>query len=114
MFYAARWVTLAGRRKMLYMHHAIIGKPQPGYVTDHKDRNGLNNQNHNLHQVTHAINAMNNGTTGVSWCLARNKWLAQIQIGGVKFNLGRFDDEGAAITARETFKQTYLYDPPPY
>lgn len=44
--------------KTIYMHNMIL-PPKKGLETDHKDRNGLNNQRRNLRRVTHAINIRN-------------------------------------------------------
>lgn len=54
-FYAVRYE--AG--KTIKMHHELIGKPLKGFVTDHKDRNGLNNQRENIWHCTHKENTIN-------------------------------------------------------
>lgn len=44
--------------KSVYMHHFILGKKK-GFVIDHIDRDGLNNQRVNLRFVTPQQNNMN-------------------------------------------------------
>lgn len=41
-----------------YMHHLLFTVPS-GYVVDHRDRNGLNNQRYNLRQATRQQNQWN-------------------------------------------------------
>ena len=42
--------------KHTYAHHVILGKPPKGYVTDHKNGDGLDNQKENLHHITQSEN----------------------------------------------------------
>src|SRR6202012_2383285 len=54
--------------KSVYLHDLLM-KPPLGMVVDHKDRNGLNNQRHNLRVCTqgqnmHARGLFKNNTTG--------------------------------------------------
>lgn len=41
------------------------------------------------------------GIKGVSWSKSRNKWVAQIQFKGKKYNLGRYDKKEDAMKARK-------------
>lgn len=45
--------------KQVYLHHDVIGKPPKGKVTDHRDRNPLNNQKDNLWHCTYRQNGLN-------------------------------------------------------
>lgn len=47
------------RGKRLRMHHFIVGKPKKGLVTDHKNRDKLDNRKKNLHHVTYSENNLN-------------------------------------------------------
>ena len=56
--------------QVTYMHHCILSKRE-GYMVDHKDRNGSNNQKANLRYATAIQNTQNRGiksnnTAGVS------------------------------------------------
>ena len=45
--------------KTIYCHHVVIGKPQNGLVTDHKNRNKLDNRKGNLRICTSSENNKN-------------------------------------------------------
>ena len=102
---------ISGGGELLMPQH-IMGKPARGFLIDHIDHNGLNNQRQNLRFVTKAENAMNSRKQtihlgqipssiykGVCWDKARGKWTVYIKIGGVRKFLGRFDDEKEAALA---------------
>ena len=100
-YYAARKTPLNGRKQGTeYMHHVIIGKPQNGQVTDHRNRNGLDNRRSNLRHATKSVNRMNTDATGVSWDKERGKWRAQMMVNGKQYLLGRFTNYTAACRAR--------------
>lgn len=83
------------------MHHLIIDK-KSGFIIDHKDRNGLNNQKSNLRYCTPSQNAMNkcNHTGSASQykgvCIRRHKhsksikWQSQITINKKRITIGNF------------------------
>ena len=106
-YYAVRCITLSrGVSTTLFMHHAIMGKPPKGYIVDHENHNGLDNQRHNIRFVTKRQNAQNlsnpNLTSeypGVSWDKADKIWRASIRIKGRKTQLGRFSEEIDAANA---------------
>lgn len=72
---------------------------------DHKNRIRSDNRWSNLREATTTQNSANvaakttntTGFVGVVWDKSRNKWRAQIRIGGKKTNLGRFDKVEDAI-----------------
>jgi len=93
------------KRTSKQMHLFLINTPKD-YVTDHIDRNPLNNQKENLRIVTISQNQMNISkrkkiTTskykGVS--LYKNKWQAQIQINKKPYHLGYYLNEIDAAKA---------------
>lgn len=57
-WYALRHLKQDGQWITKTLHQEIIGKKQ-GFVTDHKDNNGLNCQKENMRLVTWKQNAMN-------------------------------------------------------
>jgi hypothetical protein len=61
-YYAVRNIRLKnGKQTMVLMHRLIMNTPKRK-LTDHKDRNGLNNQNDNLRVCTNSQNAINKST----------------------------------------------------
>ena len=46
-------------REHIKAHHEVIGKPPKGLVTDHINRNRLDNRKENLRHVTHSENMLN-------------------------------------------------------
>lgn len=95
--YAMRTVCANGKRTLLRMHTAIMGRVA-GKEIDHRDGDGLNNQRHNLRHCTKTENARNrtkqsnnkSGYKGVSWRKKDNRWLAQIKHGRKRKHLGHF------------------------
>jgi hypothetical protein len=79
-FYSHRRIN----RKLLSMHHAIMGKPLIGLMVDHIDGNGLNNQKGNLRFVTKRQNCLNRHVKkssqypGVYFHKCRAEWMARI------------------------------------
>ena len=106
-FYAKRWIS---SKAMINMHHEIIGYPLEGFMTDHENGNGLDNQRYNLRHVTNRQNCQNkrNGKKktsqfpGVCWKKQSQRWVAEIQIKGKKKYLCGFVDENDAF---EAYKQ---------
>lgn len=104
--YAKRVSSHLGKKKTIYMHKEISltsGKDE----TDHRDRNGLNNQRGNLRVCTHSKNLKNmgmhiNNTTGfkgVSWDKKNRKWRAVITVNGKYIHIGRFGNSQDAARA---------------
>jgi len=56
--YAVRYVLVAGKRKVIYMHRQLLNAPD-GVQVDHRDNNGLNNQRGNLRLATSQQNRAN-------------------------------------------------------
>lgn len=92
-----------GRRTMIKMHNFILGYAG----VDHRNGDGLDNQRANLRAATQAQNVHNMRPhagrsslfKGVSWDGQRQKWTAQISIGGHQRYLGRFTAEENAARA---------------
>lgn len=90
------------------MHRELLGlKKHNERLSDHKNCNGLDNQQHNLRISTVAQNQQNQKPCrvhsskykGVSLNKDNNKWYARIQYGGKQIYLGLFDDEKKAAIA---------------
>lgn len=115
-FYAGRRPGQAGT---LYMHRVIaglMGLDIEGYEIDHKNRNGLDNQRHNLIVTDRIGNAQNarlridstSGVKGVSYDNSRDKWDARIQVNKQQVCLGRFDRFEDAVAARLKAEKRYF------
>ena len=101
VFYAAAWVN----HRPLLMHVKLLGK-QAGKMIDHRNRNTLDNQRHNLRFSTQRQNSFNTpprvtnktGFKGVQ--IGRHGgFIASIKDGHRCVYLGRFDDPIEAAKA---------------
>ena len=90
--------------------YALHNKRDPfPYEVDHKDRNPLNNDPHNLRVANRSQNASNkniqsnntSGVRGVTFCKRTGKWMSQIGKNGKTFFLGRYSNIEEAKKARE-------------
>jgi len=92
-----------------YMHRVMLGL-QPGdkKITDHINRNGLDNQRSNLRIVSRTINRRNHGDyghntsghNGVYWHKQCKKWRAHIYIDRKSIHLGYYSNIDDAVEAR--------------
>lgn len=112
-FYAYRNIILPdGKRTLQAMHQFLL----PGVnEIDHVDGDGLNNQPDNIRPATASQNRANQkkrtgcaGNKGVSWDKKRKLWLAGIQVGGRRLNLGRYEDETDAAHVYDYAARIYF------
>lgn len=95
-----------GRR--VSMHHLVNGKPPKGLVTDHINRNPLDNRIENLRFVTQSENMINrdmdgrnkSGYIGVYWHTRQKKWCAKIRRNYRDIHVGYYSSPEDANTAR--------------
>ena len=108
-YYASRFAYINGKKSQISMHRHILGLARyDGIISDHVNRNTLDNRRHNLRVADFTINNRNRGleTTntsgykGVSWDISRDKWMAHITVNDRQINLGRYDLIDDAIEAR--------------
>ena len=109
-FYALRVSSRRdGPRYMISMHRQILGLTKgDGKISDHINRNGLDNRRENLRIVNHAVNAHNHGMhkfnksghSGVHWYKRDNLWQAQITVNNKIVYLGIFTNINDAVEAR--------------
>lgn len=98
--YAQTNIRVDGKRKTMFMHRFLL-KLTNGYIADHIDGNGLNNQKANLRIVTPSQSCMNRSKfknssskyKGVSWRKDQNKWAAYIRLNKKQIHLGYFESE---------------------
>jgi HNH endonuclease len=90
--------------KGILMHHFLIGKPKPGMVVDHKNKNKLDNTRENIHFVSMSQNAQNipkqkntsSTYIGVCWNKRLKSWKVTVQ----NKHYGYFEDE---VEAAKTY-----------
>lgn len=96
--YATRRANIGvNKYKTVWMHRIIANTPD-GFVTDHIDGNGLNNQRENLRVCTQAQNMWNrransnntSGYKGIYWYKTSNKWAALISVNKNYMYLGMY------------------------
>jgi len=108
--YARRDIKVNGKQKHLWMHRVILKIPDD-METDHIDRDGLNNQKGNLRTSTRAQNNINRKTWGKSKYngVSYNRGFiqSQINIDGVRTNLGRFKTEEEAAKRYDEMAEKY-------
>ena len=105
-FYAARGVSENGVQSVVRMHRAILGASKD-HAVDHINHDTLDNRRQNLRLCSQAENNRNKSRRrgssseylGVSWCGARGKWQAQININSRNSYIGRFVSEIDAARA---------------
>jgi len=112
--YAGRNVIrFDGKRRTMYLHHAVVGFPLHGLEIDHINGDGLDNRKQNLRIANRRQNRQNHkarrmGLTtskyvGVSWCKRNSKWAVYAGIGKKNKNLGLFSKEEDASNAYQEF-----------
>lgn len=116
--YAKRYVRLVnGRQEYQAMHHLVWGAVPVGFEIDHVDRNGINNQRHNLRLATRQQNNVNRRTVngrktskyrGVSLSRETQKWRASITVEKRSIYLGTFREEEAAARAYNSAAQQFF------
>lgn len=91
----------------IYLHEFLFGKSPRPRVWDHENRNGLDNQRHNLRVATRRQNSQNRGrlknnTSGyIGVSRAGKKWVARISLGGHTIHLRRWDLPEEAAHVRD-------------
>jgi len=105
-YYAARnSPMISGKRKHLFLHRFVLGVSEK---VDHRNRDGLDCQKHNLRLATDSQNNANRGKfegcsskyKGVHWCSHSNSWRVGTRFQGKHVRIGGcFKSEEAAARA---------------
>jgi hypothetical protein len=106
-----------GRRVCVKMHQCINKAPE-GLITDHINRNKLDNRRCNLRSVSPSQNSFNSslsknntsGCVGIVWRKDIKKWSARIKVNYKEIYLGCFKDKNDAIKARKQAEDKYFKD----
>jgi len=105
--YAVRYEQIAGKRQVVYMHRMLVVGAD---LVDHEDRDGLNNQRHNLRPATYSTNGANSRQRqgayskyrGVRFEKRTGKWYAVMRFQRSRIHVGTFFDEIEAAKAYDT------------
>jgi hypothetical protein len=100
-WYATRHLVISSKKinTHIQMHRVIMNVPD-GMEIDHKDGDGLNNQEDNLRICTGSQNSANKGISkvnksgykGVYWSTRERKWQAEIKVNQKTIYIGRYKD----------------------
>lgn len=112
--YALRRECVNGETKYIRMHRQINSTPD-GMVTDHINRNKLDNRRSNLRTASKSTNGFNtelrstnkSGHKGVYWEKWSARWRAEIKVNYKKKSLGRYKSMNDAIVARKRAEFKY-------
>jgi hypothetical protein len=117
--YRIHYDLITKKRSSVYLHRQILDLQScDGKITDHIDRNGLNNTRINLRIVSYQQNAINrrlpknnkSGFRGVSYSKIHRKWKACIRYNNKTIYLGLYQTpteaaRGYDVKAKELFKR---------
>ena len=111
--YAVGFVPVDGRFQLTYLHRFLMDA-QPGQIVDHINGDSLDNRRDNLRLATPQQNGQNKrlsplsttGLKGVGWHRKRNKYHARIQLQGIRYHLGFFEDAETAAQAYDAAART--------
>ena len=112
LVYAARWIGWTKPRRVMRMHHEIMGVDptilrRNNLVTDHIDRDGLNNQKTNLRIATRAENIINSShcdnALGIYLDKTRNRYKAYTLL-PVKIYIGTYLTLEEALKAKREYE----------
>ena len=111
-FYAYRIQIIDGKQCGILMHRLIL-RAEGGEITDHRNRDGLDNRRLNLRICTTAQNGLNrvgypaekktSRFKGVHWHRQNSKWTVQFR----HKHVGTFDDEQEAAIAYDSIAFSY-------
>ena len=100
------YATVSKNKKQIYVHHLVLGKKE-GFVTDHINRNKLDNRKENLRFITRAENNRNRMSRGYWYDDKRNNFYTYGRLDSKRIFLGRFDTEDDAKIAVHNFRRLY-------
>lgn len=109
-----QWLAIEKRYVVISMAR-LVNQTPPGYETDHKNLDTLDNRKDNLRTVTHQQNNFNkvfnkNNTTGhrgVHWDKRTKRWYSRIMRDRKSIHLGYFGDISDAIRVRKQAEKIY-------
>ena len=105
------YATSRLNNKIIHMHNVICG-----FMTDHINRDTLDNRKINLRPINKIKNMYNSnisirnssGVKGVSWDKSRDRWSAYIQYDKQYINIGRYSNFDDAVMDRMIYETKYF------
>lgn len=105
--------------KLVYLHTFLLGAPPNGLVTDHVNRNKLDNRRENLRHTTQSVNCRNSdyfenytgplhAPGGVGRDNTHNRFKSYFTVLGSRVNVGTFKTYEEAEAARAAAYAAYL------
>ena len=108
-----KWYAYCGGLKKIRLQQFLMPSP-PGLVTDHRDRDGLNNRRSNLRFATFSQNSQNKPRPRIGSGLfkgvsphGRGRWRARIVVNGKRLSLGAFGCPESAAKAYDIAAKKY-------
>jgi hypothetical protein len=111
-WYAARGVTVDGKRTTSYLHRRIAG--QHGLDVDHINGDTLDNRRANLRSITHQFNQQNRsggyGRTGERnvYLTKKGRYVVKLQPKSGPLHIGVFDTLTEATSAARTARMEHF------
>ena len=118
-FYAMRWEKVNGVRTDIQMHREILNLQKgDGKLSDHKNRNGLDNRKENLRIADRELNGFNcrmksnntSGFRGVNWSNSNKAWEAKMKLAGIRIHCGYFKSPELAAKSYDRAATKYRGD----
>jgi len=115
-YYAARNIHHNGKRTLSRMHREILGLESGDKIlTDHANRDSLDNRRFNLRTVDYSMNGYNeeprktnkSGYRGVSWHSKNKRWRIQMRFNGCLLHGGEYKNISEAVEAYKAMAMKY-------
>ncbi len=107
------WYAYSSGKRKLRLHTYLMPAPD-GFITDHKDRNGLNCRKNNLRVATYSQNSQNKKRPNIGDGKFKgvskhgNKWRTRIKVGNKRFHIGSYESPELAARAYDTAAGRYF------